>query len=515
MSVSDIVGEIARVTEAFEKPTLRLLDGKWAAFRVAVFRAAFSRDRRSVPADRLHAQVDTYLTELAREGLDAPPVHNGRALCNTWVNDQWLFRDNDADGALVYSLTSAALEALDLVATLSRDRVLVSESRLTTILDTVRRWALEASPDAQARVYRLNAQIRELEVERDRLANGGEVMLASDDRMLDGYANLIDLIGQLPSDFKRVEESVLDMHRKILRDFRDEERPVTDVLDEYLHKQDRLVKDTAEGRAFDGAFVLLRDDDMLLQLRTNVQVLMDHPAAAALVASDMAELRGAEAIIRQGTKDVLAQRRRLTATLKEHIVNNDVQRERELDRTLRGINRELAKWMETVGPRATVHVELLPPTMKVGHLRERLWDPASAAPPPPLEDIEDDIPEPPTVEELRMQGGPSLDDLRAALVAALKSGDSETIGDLFHNLPDDLRRPVEILGLLHLASRVNALDGVAATEVFEAIRPGGERRHFLGPAVPLPTDGAAALARLTDLEHAPVADLEGEGTTHD
>lgn len=510
--MSDIVGEIARVTEAFEKPTLRLLDGKWAAFRVAVFRAAFSRDRRSVPADRLHAQVDTYLSELLREGLDVPPVQNGRALCNTWVNDQWLFRDNDADGALVYSLTSSALEALDLVATLSRDRVLVSESRLTTILDTVRRWALEASPDAQARVDRLNAQIRELEVERDRLANGGEVMLASDDRMLDGYANLIDLIGQLPSDFKRVEESVLDMHRKILRDFREEERPVTDVLDEYLHKQDTLVKDTAEGRAFDGAFVLLRDDDMLLQLRTNVQVLMDHPASAALVSSDMAELRGAEAIIRQGTKDVLAQRRRLTATLKEHIVNNDVLHERELDRVLRGINRELAKWMESAGPRATVPVELLPPTMKVGHLRERLWDPASAAPPPPLEDIEDDVPEPPTVEELRMQGGPSLDDLRAALVGALNSGDSETIGDLFHALPDDLRRPVEILGLLHLASRVNALNQVADTEVFEAIRPNGELRHFLVPAVPLTTDEADALARLADLDDT-AADLEGEGTT--
>lgn len=512
--MSDIVGEIARVTEALEKPTLRLLDGKWAAFRVAVFRASFSRDRRSVPADRLHAQVDTYLIELLREGFDVPPVPNGRALCNTWVNDQWLFRDNDNDGALVYSLTSSALEALDLVSTLSRDRVLVSESRLTTILDAVRRWALEASPDAQARLDRLNAQIRELELERDRIANGGEVMLASEDRMLDGYANLIDLIGQLPSDFKRVEESVLDMHRKILRDFRDEQRPVTDVLDEYLHKQDKLVKDTAEGRAFDGAFVLLRDDDMLLQLRTNVQVLLDHPAAAALVASDMVELRGAEAIIRQGTKDVLAQRRRLTATLKEHIVNSDVLQERELDRALRSINRELAKWMETAGPRAAVPVELLPATMKVGHLRERLWDPASAAPPPPLQDIEEDVPEPPTVAELRMQGGPSLDDLRNALVAALNSGDSETIGDLFHDLPVELRRPVEILGLLHLASRVDALDGVAATEVFEAIRPDGERRHFLGPAVPLATDGAAALTRLTGLDHFPVADLEDEGTAH-
>lgn len=79
-------------------------------------------------------------------------------------------------------------------------------------------------------------------------------------------------------------------------------------------------------------------------------------------------------------------------------------------------------------------------------------------------------------------------------------------------LPDDLRRPVEILGLLHLASRVNALDQVADTEVFEAIRPNGELRHFLVPAVPLTTDEANALARLADLDD-PAADLEGEGTT--
>src|SRR5215470_1679103 len=207
--VSEVVGELARAQDALGRPTLRLLDGKWAAFRVAVFRCSFSRDRRSVQADRLHVQVDTYLNELQRGGIDAPPNINGRALCNLWVKDQWLFRDNAPDGTLVYSLTSSALEALDLVQNLSRDQVLLSESRLTTILDTVRRWALEASPDAQARIDRLNVQIRELEAERDRLEAGGDVAAASDDRMLDGYTNLLDLIGQLPSDFKRVEESVL------------------------------------------------------------------------------------------------------------------------------------------------------------------------------------------------------------------------------------------------------------------------------------------------------------------
>ncbi|MEV0968377.1 DUF3375 family protein [Microtetraspora glauca] len=80
------------------------------------------------------------------------------------MRNQWLFRDNAPDGSLVYSLTSSSLEALDLIQNLSRDRALVSESRLTMILDTVRRWATEASTDPQDRIDRLNAQIRELEV---------------------------------------------------------------------------------------------------------------------------------------------------------------------------------------------------------------------------------------------------------------------------------------------------------------------------------------------------------------
>jgi hypothetical protein len=480
------------------------LDGKWAAFRVATFRCSFSRDRRSIQADRLHTQVDTFLDEFQREGIDVPPNTNGRALCNLWVNEQWLFRDNAPDNTIVYSLTSSALEALDLVQSLARDRALVSESRLTTILDTVRRWALEASPDAQARIDRLTAQIDELQAERDRLAAGGEVSAASDERMLDGYTNLIDLIGQLPSDFKRVEESVLGMHRKILRDFRDEERLVVDVLDEYLDKQDELVNGTPEGRAFDGAFVLLRDDALLLELRENVRVILDHRAAEALDGRDVQEISGAVAVIRQGMRDVLTQRRRLTATLKEHIVNHDALHERELDRVLRGIGRELAKWMETAGPRTAVPLDLLPPTLKVVHFRERFWDPASAAPPPPLEEAEDDASVPPTIEELRMQGGPSLDRLREALIDAFTRGDSDTVGRLFNRMPVALRRPVEILGLLHLVSHVDALRDDTGTEVFEAVRPNGQRREFFAPTM-----------SLTPAEVTALKDLSLEGTIDD
>ena len=146
------------------------------------------------------------------------------------------------------------------------------------------------------------AQIRQLEAERDRLANGGELATASDDRMLDGYADLADLIGQLPSDFKRVEESILDMHRKIIDDFRHEERPIGEVIDDYLRRTDDLTTLTPEGRAFDGAFVLLRDDALLLDLRNDLQAVLDHPFSRALTPAEQREFRGAVGVIRSGIR---------------------------------------------------------------------------------------------------------------------------------------------------------------------------------------------------------------------
>jgi hypothetical protein len=58
------------------------------------------------------------------------------------------------------------------------------------------------------------------------------------------------------------------MHRQIISDFRGETRPIAEVIDEYLAKSDSLMKPTAEGRAFEGAFTLLRDEPLLVDLRS-------------------------------------------------------------------------------------------------------------------------------------------------------------------------------------------------------------------------------------------------------
>jgi hypothetical protein len=478
--VSEIAGELARVREAFDRPTVRLLDRKWAPFVLAVFTSSFSRDRRSVQADLLHTQVDAYLADLRSMGEDTPKG-TGRSLCIQWMNDQWLYRETGDDGDEQYSLTSHALEALAIMDTLSRDRALISESRLTMIVDTVRQRATQASPDRERRMRRLDLQIAELTAERERLDDGGELETLSNEQMHEGYANLIDLIGQLPSDFKRVEESVAAMHRQIVNDFRSEERPISEVLDDYLAKTDTLMTSTAAGRAFEGAFVLLRDDALLLDLKNDLETILGHPFAATLKPNDRRSFLATVGLIRKGIDDVLVQRTGLTTTLREHIVNHDVVKDRELERLLRDINGELATWMETAGPRSSVTAQLMPGTLDVEHLRERFYDPDSHVAPPPLEDVSDSAPEPPSLDEVRKQGGPLLYEMRDTLVEAMSNGRALSVGDVFNGLDAAMRRPVEVLGLLQIAAQLDSIDRSDLLESFSTVRADGTRRSYTLP----------------------------------
>jgi hypothetical protein len=254
---------------------------------------------------------------------------------------------------------------------------------------------------------------------------------------------------------------------------------------------------TAEGRAFEGAFTLLRDDALLLQLREDLTALLTHPLADDIITDgDRRDLRGTVGLIRSGIEEVLTQRTRVTATLRDYIVTHDITRDRELDATLRQLDAELTEWMRTAGPRSSVPLELLPPRTNVTHLRERFHDPINETAPPPLSDVTSDRPEALTLADLVMHGGPSLRSLREAIATALSDADQlESLGTLFDSLDPTLRRPVEIFGLLHLATNHPALERLEDTEVYAAIRPDGTARDLSVPVMapaPRPADRHAA-----------------------
>lgn len=483
--MSGITGELARVRGAFAQPTLALLHQRTAPVTIAVFRSAFSRDTRTVPAARLHEQVEAYLDELRLAGETELPPGGGRELCLRWMRGQWLVRSTAEDGTENYSLTSHAQDALALVNGLMRDRASLSEHRIATIVAAVRRFNAEANPDRAARVRILNAEIERLTAERRRLLDGAELEQVSAEYMLEGYGELLSLVAALPGDFARVEEAFLGLRGQILASFRAEDRHAGQVIDEYLHRADTLMTATAEGRAFEGAFALLRDDALLAQLREDLGALLAHPLAEDILNdADRRDLRGTVLLIRRGIDNVLAQRNRVTATLREYIVTHDVTRDRELEATLRHLDAELTTWMRTAGPRTPVPLELLPPRIDVTHLRERFYNPAESTAPPPLADVSEERPAELSLAELLAQGGPSLEALRATLVDALADpAQLETLGRLFDELDPALRRPVEIFGLLHLAKNLPGLVTHADTETYRTVRPDGSGREFAVPRV--------------------------------
>jgi hypothetical protein len=484
--VTDIVGELARVSGAFDQPTLTLLYKSHARVVIALFRGAFTRDHRSIPAARLYAQVDTYLDHLRIAGVTDLPSGSGRELCLRWMRGQWLVRSVDDDGTEIYTLTSHAQDALNLVTSLTRERASLSEHRIATIVNAVRRFNTEANPDRGARVDILNSEISRLTRERDRLLEGGDVPQVSADYMLEGFGELLQLVAALPSDFARVEEAFTALRAQILRSFRAEDRHAGDVIDDYLRRSDSLMTATAEGRAFEGAFTLLRDDELLLQLREDLSALLSHPTAEEILNdADRRDLRGTVGLIRRGIDAVLTQRNRVTATLREYIQTHNSARDRELDSTLRQLDAELARWMTVAGPRTAVPLPLLPARLEVNHLRERFHNPDEEAGPPPLRDVTGQRPDELSLADLLAQGGPSLDQLRTAVDEALAADRPlASLGSLFGTLEESLRRPVEVLGLLHL---ITNMDGFARDderrEIYHTVRPDGSRRELTVPLI--------------------------------
>lgn len=496
--MSDIAGQLARVRGAFGQPTLTLLHQRQAPVIIAVFRTSFGRDARTVPAARLHDQVDTYLTELRHAGITDLPTGTGRDLCLRWMRGRWLVRTTDDEGTEVYALTSHAQDALNLVKSLTRERASLSEHRITTILNAVRRFNTEVNPDREARVSILDAEIARLSEERDRLCSGGELAQPSAEYLLEGFGELLALVGGLPSDFARVEESFARLRGEVLASFRAENRPAGEVVDQYLQQADHVMTATAEGRAFEGAVTLLRDDGLLLQLREDLGALLEHPMAGTILNdADRRELHGTVALIRRGLDEVLAQRNRVTATLREYIVTHDADHDRELDATLRAVDAELATWMRSAGPRAVVDLPLLPPRVDVNHLRERFHDPEGDTAPPGLNDVSDQRPVDLSLHQLLAQGGPSMGSLRDALAGALTSAAPlESLGVLFDSLDPALRRPVEIFGLLQLATNGAGLARHGDTEVYAAVRPDGSPRDLAVPRLtPVPSTPEPAAGR--------------------
>jgi hypothetical protein len=495
--VADIGPELNRAKAAFDRPTLGLLNKQEAPLVVAIFRATFSRDVTQVIATAFHAHVQTLLEVLSSSGHDVPNPTQSRQLCKDWVKRKWLILDSREDGEEFYALTSHAQDAMDFVQSIGGERALLSESRIRTILDVARRSAMDADPDRESRLRSLNAEIVRLTAERDRIVEGGLIETASDERMLEAFMNLADLLDDLPSDFKRVEELVAHMHRQIIGDFRTDERSKGEVVGDYLRRSREVLNHSVEGRAYQGALDLLAREELLAALRQDIQTILAHPFSRGLSHTHRERVTALAGLLVRGVETIQNQQTRLSATLRTNLVHKEALRSRELDSLLGELKQRLSERMERSGVRTRTDLSLTPAKIEVATLRERPFDPAAHAPPPPLVDFEEDAGAL-SAEEIRQQGGPSFALLRGALLRALAIDETLTAAEVFNRLPAVDRRPVEVLGVLHVAGE--ALSQSEGEDVFEAVRSDGSPVAYRAPHVTFTPEERDALAEAEEAQ---------------
>ena len=471
-------GAYQQAVGAFRNPTLDLLHGRYAPFVVAALSLIFTPERPTVAVTDAHVEVGDIAEDLRVTGHEDLPTGTGRDICRYWRRVGWLVEQIE-DGTEVYRLSAQAVGALEMVGRVGGGRARVSRSRVRTLLDSVDQLSQDAEPDAAQRLANLRAERDRIEAEMTRVASG-EIDAVEDDQLLEEAENVLHLSRELPADFARVAESINAMQRDVVAELRRDVRPTGEVLREYLHRGEHVMDTTPEGRAFAGALKLIGDPEQIDQLTDRVTSLLNQPFARRMRPDQRAELGAIARRVEQGVAEVLTAQRRASHVITAQVRTHDPVRDREIDDLLREAMAGLQIWN---GAGATDTVDPLRsfPTATIGHLRQNLADPRPPGTPEPLHDHEDepDVPD----DDSRAWGGPHYPELEAHVAGLAGSGaDTFDLADVFADLPGDIRRPADLLGLLEIAHRHGMTESEQVTEV-EAVRPDGTSRRFAFGAV--------------------------------
>ncbi|WP_280462381.1 DUF3375 domain-containing protein [Nocardia carnea] len=479
MSIRGVEGAYQGALRAFKTPMLDLLHQTYAPFVVTMLATVFTADRPAVAVADAHAEIGDALNQLRAAGYGEEdrlplPAGNARDLCRQWVNAGWLVRQVLDNQVEVYRLSAHGVGALEVAGRVGGSRTRVSESRVRTLLDAVERLAQDADPDVMARIARLELEIRQRQQELRRLERGGAVETVENDRLVEEAENVLHLARELPADFARVAESIKAMQRDVVADLRQDARPTGEVLREYLARGQQIMDATPEGRAFAGALRLIGDPERIDDLSSRLRTVLRHPFTAQLTEPQRREFTDIARRIERGVKEVLAAQRQASHVITTQVRNHDPMRDRQVDDLLREVMTGLHRWVPHSRHREPITPLRRLPAASIEHLRQSSSDPRPPQPPAPLAEWnEDTMPD----TDTRAWGGPKYAALDEHLARFAGGTGTVDIAAAFGAAPEEIRRPVDLLGLLELAHRTGMTETESVVTV-EAIRPDRTRRRF-------------------------------------
>ena len=440
--------------------TWSLLRAHTAPAVATILRANFlDSGEPRVPAPILFERLNDDLAALREVGMNLP--RSAQEYCADWLGAGWLERRADERGsAETYELSSDAHAALRMLAELESPPSAATESRLTTVMESLHRLMVETDPDASSRLAALEDERDRLEARIAALREGRVGGTLDDATALERVRDILALAGQLPGDFTRVRREIENLHIRFRREIVDNDGGRGDVLDALFRGVDILAEQEA-GRSFRAFYALLIDAESNARLDAAIETVLGREFAGLLASSERDVLNGlVPDLVRRGG-EVNDTYGTLARSLRGFVQHREYVEERRMARLLTMAQREVGRVSERVSLIRPVGVDLTLSTAQTCSVGTWQWQSGAREVPEPLVD---NVPESLDLEDLRRlvrESEIDLRELRGHIADVLEDRPVAGIGDVLAAHPAS-QGFGSIVGLVYLA--IGGLAGEATLD---------------------------------------------------
>lgn len=489
-----IFDEYEALGAAYSKRTIRLLQSSHSRVYLALFKAIFPDASRTAYADDVWHAIDDMLGELwsaghrdmpsEGEGEEAHP-RSGREICHHLiVTYRWLESTTLPDGRVEYRLTSDAIETMEVVERLAATQALLGASRMHTLVNEIGRASVLFAPDYEQGLSVLKARVAEAQAQLDEYIQRGGAEPLSEERANDAINNILELMSHLPTDLRRLEEDVHARGTALVQAFHEDDRPLGQLIEAYVRQGDALLETTDHGRSYTDALRVIGDPTTSADIDEKLESISRAPIFEKTHWEQSRRLHDAWGQISKGIGNVNDEESRSSRIINRTVASHDVTRNRELTRALRDLEALMVSWATNARPEDPGPLRSATGKWEAPSLRTRLQSPKP--PDPPLVLPEEDPQPPLSFEELRRLGGPQRAELLDAMAASLSASSRRVgIAEAFNALEPELRRPVEVAGLVQMACDAGLNPEQLTCERYLCVDMDGRQSVWMGPRIVL------------------------------
>ncbi len=293
---------------------------------VLAFVADLFEDLNEVAFGRAKVALDTELELWREQGLHDSEV-NASSYLRQWIQSGWLRELDD-----MLSQTDACEVALRFCRQLEQRESNATASHLRIVQDTVRDLSVALSPDPNERIALLEARKAEIQQQLDEL-DAGIVHELSAAEQRERIVEIYQLAAVLTGDFRRVEDDIRQIDQTLRVQMIESGGSRGEVIMNLL-EQEQLLAESDAGRAFDGFFHLLCDQNRSTEFREQLKTILSRPAVKYLNQQQSRFLGKLMRELSRESERVFQVRRRTEENLRQFVESGAASEMRAVDRLL-------------------------------------------------------------------------------------------------------------------------------------------------------------------------------------